>query len=251
MLESIFVFLKYPELADDLEEYDCKNPTPYENLRDRTVGMTSVELKKEWFSEIKEYKQYIQQYTNIKLSPGQSDHQMLNNIISTWKETLRTTRFCGYNDIKSFYERYREYDKVRNAKCRICSVCGSRTRTYKKKLQDCVQFLSLLEVEQEEVRDYEALVQHQNDRIGRLAQLVFHIEKVGLKYFHFLDLDEEKYYTECNDPKRVSNFSLLHNDKVKKLPACDECATKLKKRSKWAEKHPDDVLNIDSGPQLP
>ena len=75
-------------------------------------------------------------------------------------------------------------------------------------------------------------MQHQNDRIGRLAQLVFHIEKVGQKYFHFLDLDEEKYYRECNDPKEISNFSLVQNGKVKKLPACDECTTKLKKSSK-------------------
>ena len=85
-----------------------------------------------------------------------------------------------------------QYEKVKNAKCKICTVCGSRTRTYKKKLKDCIQYLPLLEVQEEKVRDYEALVQHVDDRIGRLAQLVFHIEKVGRKYFHFLDLDEEK-----------------------------------------------------------
>ena len=44
---------------------------------------------------------------------------------------------------------------------------------------------------------------------------------------------------------------MLENGKVKKLPACDECSTKLKKRSKWAEKHPDDMLNPDVRPQLP
>ena len=67
---------------------------------------------------------------------------------------MRFVVFCGYNDINSFYERYREYDKVRNAKCKICTVCGARNRTYKKKLKDCVQYLPLLEVEEEEVRDY-------------------------------------------------------------------------------------------------
>ena len=129
--------------------------------------MTSVEIKQEWFSEIKQYKLYVEQYSDIELSPGESDQKMLDQIVSTWKETLRTTHFCAYNDIKCFYERYHQYEKVRNAKCRICTVCGSRTRTYKKKLQDCVQFLSLLEVEQEEVSDYEALVHHVNDGIGR------------------------------------------------------------------------------------
>ena len=213
--------------------------------------MTSVTPNKEWLSEISKYKQYVQQFSDILESPEENDQQRLDQIVSAWKETVRTTHFCGFNDINRFYERYSEYNKVRKAKCKICTVCGSRKRRYKKNLKDCLQYLPLLEVHEDEVRDYEALMHNIKDRIGRLAQLVFHIEKVGKKHFHFLNLDEEKYYSECNDPKKVANFSLVHNGKVKKLPACDKCAEKLKKRFIWAETHPDDMLNLELGPPLP
>ena len=120
--------------------------------------MTGVAANKQWMSEINQYKLYVQQYSDIVESPEESDQEMLDDILSTWKETLRTTHFCGYNDINSFYKRYRQYEKLTNAKCKICNVCGSRIRTHKKKLQDCIQYLYLLEVEEKEVRDYEAIV---------------------------------------------------------------------------------------------
>ena len=52
------------------------------------------------------------------------------------------------------------------------------------------QFSHLLGETQDE-KDYEDPMDHANDLIGRLAKRVYHIKKVGDKYYHFLDLDEE------------------------------------------------------------
>ena len=114
-----------------------------------------------------------------------------------------------------------------------------------------MKFLDLLEVTPYEVQEYEDLMDHENDDIGKLAQRVYHIEKVGDKHYHFLDLDEEKYYKESTDIKDMSKFSLVNNGKVTKLPSCSDCATKLNRRSKWAVTHPAEKLNPNVGPPLP
>ena len=114
-----------------------------------------------------------------------------------------------------------------------------------------MKFMYLLEVTQDEVEDYKDLMDHVNDEIGRFAQRVYHIEKVGDKHYHFLDLDEEKYYNESTDINDMSTFSLVNNGKLTKLPACSDCANKLKRRSKWALTHPSEKLDPNVGPPLP
>ena len=84
-----------------------------------------------------------------------------------------------------------------------------------------------------------------------LGGLIFHIEKVNGKYYHFLDLDEEKYYKESSDINDMSKFSLVKNGKVTKLPSCSDCANKLNRRSKWAVTHSAEKLDPNVGPPLP
>ena len=91
LLESVFLFFNYPQLADDLEDYDCTCPIPFEELRQKTARMTSVAPNQQWMCEINKYKLYVDQYSNIVESPGENNKEMLDDIVSTWKETLRTT----------------------------------------------------------------------------------------------------------------------------------------------------------------
>lgn len=201
--------------------------------------------------ELEQYKLYVKQYSEIRSQSVEKKKDKLAEVLLNWKETLRTTRFCGYNDITKFYDRYRQFEEIRDAKCRSCTVCGTRTRTYGKEFQDSVEFIDLLEVTQDAVVDYEDLMNHLNDLIGQFAKRVYHIEKVGEKYFHFLDLDKEKYYKECTNIKEIHKFSLVKNDKVTKLPSCSDCTMKLEKRAKWALRHSDQKLDPNVGPPLP
>ena len=117
-------------------------------------------------------------------------------------------------------------------------------------LKDAVHFLHLLELNEEEVKSFEGLVYSENDRIGKGAQRCFHIEKVGDKHYFILDLDEEKYYSQKGSGEK-KHCSLVKDGKVTKLPVCDNCFTKLKRRNTWATKHPDIKLDNHSGPSLP
>ena len=123
-------------------------------------------------------------------------------------------------------------------------------RTPERKLKDAVNFLHLLELNEHEVKNFEGLVYCENDRIGKLAQRCFHIEKIDDKYYFILELDEDIYYNEqcCNEEK---NYSLVKDGKLTKLPVCDTCFTKLKRRNTWATIHPDSKLDNNSGPSLP
>ena len=84
-------------------------------------------------------------------------------------------------------------------------------------LKDAVHFLHLLELDEDEVNSYEGLVNSENDRIGKLAQQCYHIEKVGDKLYFMLDLDEDKYYSQqCG--REMKNYSLSKDGKLTKLP---------------------------------
>ena len=89
-----------------------------------------------------------------------------------------------------------------------------------------MKYLHLLEVTEREVEDYEALVENEEDFIGRLAQRAYHIERFMGKYFHFLNLDVEKYYNESNDPKQIRKYSLIQKGELSKLPGCKNCFEK-------------------------
>ena len=120
----------------------------------------------------------------------------------------------------------------------------------KGELKDAVHFLHLLELDEDEVKSFEGVVYSENNGTGKRAQRCFHIEKIGDKHYFILDLDEEKYYSQqCSREKK--NYSLIKEGKLTKLPACDTCFTKLKRRNTWATKHPDIKLDNNSGPSLP
>ena len=114
---------------------------------------------------------------------SQSYAESFNNVLSKWKETLRVTTFCGFNDVKRFYKLYEEYQKLKNTGCKICTVCGCRRRKPGGKLKDAVHFVHLLQLYKSEVKRFEGLVHSDDDRIGKLAQQCFHIEKLGENYF--------------------------------------------------------------------
>ena len=226
-------------------------PKSYEELQLKTVGVSKSQPRNEWLAELKKYKLYVEQYSETRLNSSENKEEKLAEIVSNWKETLRSIRFCWYNDITKFYDRYRQFEEIRDAKCQTCTVCGERTRSYGKKFKDCAKFLDLLEVTQDEVEDYKDLMEHENDEIGRLAQKVYHIEKLDDNYYHFLDLDEEEYYKLSTDIKEMSKFSLVKDGKMTKLPTCSGCASKLENRSKWAVSHSDEKLDPNLGPPLP
>ena len=69
---------------------------------------------------------------------------IFDKIISKWKETLRVTTCCGFNDVKRFYKLYEEYQKFKYIGCKICTVCGCRRGNPGGKLKDAVHFLIFL-----------------------------------------------------------------------------------------------------------
>ena len=150
--------------------------------------------------------------SKIRASKTQNKAESFAQVIDDWKETLRLTSFCGFNDVKRFYKMFHEYQRLKNICCKICTVCGSRRRTPVRKLKDAKQFLHLLQLTESEVERFEALVHFVGDRIGKLAQQCFHIEKIGDKYYFILDLDEDKLYGKQSDSKE-ENYSLVNEGK--------------------------------------
>lgn len=94
--------------------------------------------------------------------------------------------------MRRFYKLYEEYQKFKYIGCKICTTCGCRRRTPGGKLKDAQNCLHLLELNEEEVKNFKGLVYCENDHIGRQAQRCFHIEKVDDKHYFIFDLDEEK-----------------------------------------------------------
>ena len=179
MLESVKLFLLYESLDEDFEKYDCESPFPYENLKTKIENQSPSQVRKQWHSEILKYEQYVEKVTEIRASSTQNKAESIAQVICEWKETLRLTSFCGFNDVKRFYKMFQEYQRLQNIGCKICTVCGSRRRTPVRKLKDAKEFLHLLQLTESEVERFEALVHFVGDRIGKLAQQCFHIEKIG------------------------------------------------------------------------
>ena len=250
MLKSLKLFLTYDSLDVDFEQYDCESPLSYEHLQRKIEDQSESEVRKEWLSELLKYEEYVEKVSKIRASTTQNKAESFAQVLSEWKETLRLTTFCGFNDVKRFYKMFHEYQRLKNIGCKICTVCGCRRRTPTRKLKDAKKFLHLLELTESEVERFKALVHFIGDRIGKLAQLCFHIEKIGEKYYFILDLDEEKFYTK-HDQSEEKDYSLVTEGKLTKLPACKSCFELLQRRNKWASKHPDIKLDNNLGPKLP
>ena len=124
--------LEYPQLADEFEDSTFLFTVSYIQIEQKTGGMSKHIVKKEWVTEIEKYRSYVNEYARVRLMSEGRKEEKLTELISKWRETLRTSKFCGYNDITKFYERYNEFEYLKKIKCRICTVCGSRTRSAKK-----------------------------------------------------------------------------------------------------------------------
>ena len=250
MLQSLKLFLTYESLNEDFDHYDCESPSSYEHLQRKIVDQNASEVRQEWLSELLKYEEYVGKVSSIRASNTPNKAESFAQVIDEWKETLRLTSFCGFNDVKRFYKMFHEYERLKNIGCKICTVCGSRRRTPVRKLKDAKQFLHLLQLTKSEVERFEALVHFVGDRIGKLAQQCFHIEKIGDKYYFILDLDDDKLYSKQTDSAE-ENYSLVKEGKLTKLPSCETCFQLLEIRNKWAAKHPDIKLDNNLGPKLP
>ena len=95
----------------------------------------------------------MEKVSKIRASTTQNKAESFAQVVSEWKETLRLTTFCGFNDVKRFSKMFHEYQRLKNIGCKICTVCGSRRRTPTRKLKDAKKFLHLLELKQDEVKE--------------------------------------------------------------------------------------------------
>ena len=128
MLKSLKLFLTYDILDDDFEKFNCDAPMPYQYLLTKTENKTSLKVRKEWITELLLYERYVEEFSSIRASNLPNKVELLHNLLSKWKETLRVTTFCGFNDVKRFYKLYEEYQKFKYIGCKICTVCGCRRR---------------------------------------------------------------------------------------------------------------------------
>ena len=115
------------------------------------MDLSASEVRKEWLSELLKYEEYVGKVSSIRASNTQNKAESFAQVINAWKEKLRLTSFCGFNDVKRFYKLYEEYQNFKYIGCKICTVCGCRRRTPAGKLKDAVHFLHLLELNEEEV----------------------------------------------------------------------------------------------------
>ena len=132
--------MMYESFDGDFEQYDFESPFPYEHLKRKIDNQSPSEVRKEWLSELLKYEQYLEKVSKIRASNIQNKAESFAQVVSEWKETLRLTSFCGFNDVKRFYKMFHEYQRLKNIGCKICTVCGSRRRTPERKLKNTKQF---------------------------------------------------------------------------------------------------------------
>ena len=126
MLQSIKLFLTYESLDDDFENYDCESPLLFEHLQRKIEGQSLSEFREEWLSELLKYESYVERISKIRASNAQNKEESFAQMLCEWKETLRLTSFCGFNDVKRFYKMYKEYLrlKILDVKSVQCVVLG-------------------------------------------------------------------------------------------------------------------------------
>ena len=81
-----------------------------------------------------------------------------------------------------------------------------------------------------ELAEWKALKNDDEDELGALAQLWFHIEKVeqDKRYYHLLNVDDPD-----PDNSMEKSCCLIKDGKLSRLPACNECFDRLKKADKF------------------
>ena len=112
MLQSLKLFLTFDILDDDFEKYDCNAPLPHEYLMKKTEDQTELKVRKEWITELLVYEGFVKEFSSIRVSKSQNKVEAFGKVLSKWKETLRVTTFCGFNDVKRFYKLYEEFHTI-------------------------------------------------------------------------------------------------------------------------------------------
>ena len=119
MIKSLKLLLMYETLDEDFEQYDCESPPSYQHLQRKIADQSASEVRKEWLSELLKYEEYVGKVTKIRASNNQNKAESFAEVINEWKETLRLTSFCGFNDVKRFYKMFHEYQRLKNIGCKI------------------------------------------------------------------------------------------------------------------------------------
>ena len=77
MLKSLKLFLTYQCLDEDFEQYDCESPLSYEHLQRKIEDQCESEVRKEWFSELLQYEEYVEKVSKIRASTTQNKAESL------------------------------------------------------------------------------------------------------------------------------------------------------------------------------
>ena len=141
----------------------------------------------------------------------------------------------GSHETSLFYERYSVYQSLKSGSYRICCVCGIITLRCENSngLKDAVAFKALLVVEDGELEEWKALKKDDEDELGILAQFCFHIcnmEHDG-RHYHILNIDNPS-----EDSEIEQSCCIVHDGKLTKLSACNECFDRLRKADKFFER---------------
>ena len=68
----------------------------------KTQDQTELKVRKEWITELLVYEALVKESTSIRVSKSQNKAEAFGKVLPKWKETLRVTTFCGFNNVKDF-----------------------------------------------------------------------------------------------------------------------------------------------------
>ena len=144
----------------------------------------------------------------------------------------------GTHSTSLFYEKNEIYQKLKSRTYKACCVCGVKCSVADEstELKDALAFKELLVVEDKDLAEWKALMKDDEDELGAFAQKCFHVASVEYekKYYHILHIEEP----DSDNPMEQS-CCLIHNGKLLRLPACDECFDRLKKAHKLLYDNPE------------
>ena len=133
----------------------------------------------------------------------------------------------SWHDTDILYDKITSLTSLKSRPLRVCCVCGIREMLdeNESELKDAFDFKNLLSVDKEEVREFLALKEDDDDWLGNLAQECLNIELVESEnsYYNILDLDES-----IAKARNESTCSLIREGKLTKLLACNSCYTRLR-----------------------
>ena len=101
-LKIVKRMLEYPHLAGEFEDSTFLFTVSNDQIMRKTRRMSKQIVKKRWITEIEKYSSYINEFVRIRQISGDRKEEKLPELLLSWKETLRTTEFCGYKDITKF-----------------------------------------------------------------------------------------------------------------------------------------------------